>query len=193
MPVAVDQHVCGLNVQVEHAVFVCKGERLRERIGDAGGLVIGEGVAVNLRQKLFQRKAVDVLHHQVGKGFVKRKVDDRDDVWVREHARGARLGKGGGRGRGRCDAALRCQGNALDGHAALQTRVEADLDAAKTAGCARLKRAIAAQQGRRGLRRGRLVHGCAGGMLREQRHARPWCVCGAFRARRRRAGVMICG
>ena len=43
----VDEHVGGLNIQVEYAVAMGKGERLTQRVGNGSGLVKGERVAVH--------------------------------------------------------------------------------------------------------------------------------------------------
>ena len=108
-------------------------DRLHQRVGDARGLVVGEGVALYLREELFERHAVDVLHDQVGVPGVVGEVDDGDNIGMLQHACGASLRQRGARGfRGGARVGGR-QGHALDGDAALQAAVQADLDAAKSA------------------------------------------------------------
>ena len=94
--VAVDQDVGGLDVEVQGPVLVGIGEGLRERVGDACGLVEGERMAVDLREELLEAHAVDVLHDEVGVAGVVGEVDHRDDVGVLQQAHGARLGQGVG-------------------------------------------------------------------------------------------------
>lgn len=48
----VDEHVGGLNIQVEHAVAMGEGERLAQRVGNCRGFVKGERMAVHAMQKL---------------------------------------------------------------------------------------------------------------------------------------------
>ena len=43
----VDEHVGGLNIQVEHAVAMGEGERLAQRVGNCRGLVKGKRMAVH--------------------------------------------------------------------------------------------------------------------------------------------------
>ena len=47
----VDEHVGGLNIQVEHAIAMGEGERLAQRVGNGRRLVKGERMAVNSMQK----------------------------------------------------------------------------------------------------------------------------------------------
>ena len=162
MAVVVDEHVCRFDIQVQHAVFVRVSKRLAQGVRDVRFLVVGERVTVDLCEELLERKSVHVFHDQVGKGGIVGEVDDRNDIGVLQHACGARLGKRRGGGARRCGHAFCDKGDALDGDASLQARVEADLDAAKTAGCARLERAITTQEGCGAI----LLRG----MLREQRH-----------------------
>ena len=151
MAAAVDENVGRLDVEVQHAVFVGKGERLHQRVGDAGGLIVGERVAVDLREELLEAHAVNVLHDQVGIGAVVGEVDDLHDVGVLQHARRARLRKRGRSGLGGRAVVRRGERHALDGHAALEAPVEADLYAAKSAGGAGFERAVALEErGRRG-------------------------------------------
>ena len=119
-------------------------------------------MAVDLSEELLERKSVHVFHDQVSEGGIIGEIDDRNDVGVLQHTCGACFGKRCGGGACRCGHAFCNKGDALDGDASLQARVETDLDAAKTSGCARLERAITTQEG------------CSTvllrAMLREQRH-----------------------
>ena len=128
---------------------MCEGQGLDQGVGDAGRLVVGEGVTLDLLEELLERHAVHVFHDQVGMGAVVGEVDDLHDIGVLQHAGRSRLGERGGGGFERGSRVGRCQGHALDGHASLQAGVEADLDAAKAARGARLERSIALEQGRR--------------------------------------------
>ena len=145
------------------------------RVSDVRLFVVRERVAVDLREKLLKRKSVYVLHDQVCKRGVVGKVDDRDDIGMLQHARGAGLGECRCGGARRRRHALGGKGDALDGDAPLQARVEADLDAAEAAGRPRFERAVAAQKSRGAV----LLRG----MLREQRHEVTWYVLSSVRAR----------
>ena len=147
MAVAVDQDVGGFDVEMEHAVFVCEGQGLDQGVGDAGRLIVGEGVALDLLEELLERHAVHVFHDQVGMGAVVGEVDDLHDIGMLQHTGRSSLGERGSGGFERGSCIGRCQGHALDGHASLQAGVEADLDAAKAARGARLERSIALEQG----------------------------------------------
>ena len=87
----VDEHVGGLNVQVEYAITMGEGERLAQGIGNCRGFVKGERMAVHAMQKLGQRHTVDILHDQVGIGGVVRKVDDLHDIGMLKHGGSVRL------------------------------------------------------------------------------------------------------
>ena len=147
MPGTVDEHVRGLDVQMQHPVGVRVGEGLDECVCHAGGFVVGERVAVYPGQELGEVHAVDVLHYQVGVGCVKGEVQDRHDVGMGEHAGRARLGEGRRHGLGGNAGPVGGERDALDGHAPLEATVQADLDGAKTAGGPRLEGAVPAEQG----------------------------------------------
>ena len=171
----VDEHVGGLNIQVEHAVAMGEGECLAQRVGNGGCLVKGERMAVHAMQKLGQRHAIDIFHDQVGIGGVVRKVDNLHDIGMLKHGGGMRLAQhvhdvaGGHAGTAR-------EGDALNGDAAAQVRVAADLDGAKTAGRKRLERLKPLEQlATAGALQGN-VRREPGGMLREKRHGQPSCV-----------------
>ena len=171
----VDEHVGGLDIQVEYAVAMSEGKRLAQRVGNGSGLVKGERMAVHTMQELGQRHAVDIFHDQVGIGGVVRKVDDLHDIGMLKHGCGVRLAQhihdvaGGHAGAAR-------EGDALNGDAAAQVRVAADLDGAKTAGRKRLERLVPLEQlARAGALQGN-VRREPGGMLREKRHGQPSCV-----------------
>ena len=171
----VDEHVGGLNVQVEYAIAMGEGERLAQGIGNGRGLVKGERVAVHAMQKLGQRHTVDILHDQVGIGGVMRKVDDLHDIGMLKHGGSVRLAQdihdvAGGHA-GAVD-----KGDALNGDAAAQVRVAADLDGAKTAGRKCLERLVPLEQLARAGALQRNVRREPGGMLREKRHGQPSCV-----------------
>ena len=175
---AVDEHVGGLDVEVQRAVGMRAVQRLDQRIGYAGGLVEGEGAPVDGGEELLEGHAVDVLHDQVGVAGVVGEVDHRDDVGVLQQAHGARFAQGGGDGLDGGPVVWRAQRDALDGHAALQTRIEADLHGAKPAGRAGFERSVALEQvgcsgsGRRGRCQGRARRVCA--LLGKQGHAMPF-------------------
>ncbi len=122
-----------------------EGECLTQRVGNGRGLVKGERVAVHAMQKLGQRHTVDILHDQVGIGGVVRKVDNLHDIGMLKHGGSMRLAQhihdvAGGHA-GAVD-----KGDALNGDAAAQMRVAANLDGAKTAGRKRLERLVPLEQ-----------------------------------------------
>ena len=86
----VDQHdVAGLDVAVDDAFLVRVIKRSRELDADLDDLLHRQDLVG--RQQLAQRHAVDQLHRDVRLLAVDADVEDRDDVGVRQHARGARL------------------------------------------------------------------------------------------------------
>ena len=54
MTAMVDEHICRLDVQVKHTVFVRVGKRLAQGVGDVRLFVVRERVAVDLREKLLK-------------------------------------------------------------------------------------------------------------------------------------------
>ena len=171
----VDEHVGGLDIQVEHAVAMGEGERLAQRVGNCRGLVKGERMAVHAMQKVGERHAVDIFHDEVGIGGIVRKVDNLHDIGMLKHGSGVCLAQdihdvAGGH------AGTACEGDALNGDATAQVRVAANLDGAKTAGRERLERLKPLEQlARAGALQGN-VRREPGGMLREKRHGQPSCV-----------------
>ncbi len=132
-------------------------------------------MAVHAVQKLGKRHAIDIFHNQVGIGCVVRKVDDLHDIGMLKHGGGVRLAQdihdvAGGHA-GTVD-----KGDALNGDAAAQVRVAADLDGAKTAGRKCLERLVPLEQLARAGALQRNVRREPGGMLREKRHGQPSCV-----------------
>ena len=123
-----------------------EGERAGHAPEHVRALVRGEPPALDAAEQLGEVEAVDVLHDEIGKGPVRLKVEDGDDVGVPEHAGGARLGEGlvrRGPGLGR-------ERHALDGHAALQPPVPAGAHRSQSRRC---RAARARGSGRAGIRR----------------------------------------
>ena len=126
------------------------GERKRVGNGreDVGDLLVGEGSALDALQQLGDREAVDVLHHEVGEAVVDLEVEDGHDVGVREQARRARLRQDllCRRGVGVVCCVGADDGDALDGHTALQARVPAGADRAEAAASGAAEHAVSAEQ-----------------------------------------------
>ncbi len=130
-PVARDEHVSGLDVEVQHAVAVRELERVGHGPDHGGGLVGVERSAHAVEQDV-ERAAVDELHDEerlVGVGV---EVVDGHDRGVVEHRGGAGLGEAG-RVVEYAAAGVERQREALDGDAALHAGVPREDDGAVAA------------------------------------------------------------
>ena len=171
----VDEHVGGLDVQVEHAITVGEGERLAQGIGNGRGLVKGERMAVHAMQKLGQRHAVDIFHNQVGIGGIVRKVDDLHDIGMLKHGGSVRLAQdihdvASGHA-STVDKGMRLMATRRRRCVSRQISMEPKPPVASvSSGWYRLSQLARAGALQRNVRRE------PGGMLREKRHGQPSCV-----------------
>ena len=90
----VDQHVVGLDVEVQHLVGVRHLQRMGHRREHGSHHIQCETVGVTMQQ-LGERDAFDVLHDEVGGGLLHLEIVHRDDARIRQHCRGARLVQAG--------------------------------------------------------------------------------------------------
>ena len=94
LALAVDEHVVGLDVQVQNLVVVRHLERMRHRREHGGHHVEREPIVEALEQ-LGQRDAVHVLHDEVGRGALHLEIVHGHDVGVGQQRRRARLVEAG--------------------------------------------------------------------------------------------------
>jgi hypothetical protein len=88
LPRAEQEHVLGLQVAVDDALLVRRGQPARDLEGDLDGLA-GRQRAV--LQALAQRLALQQLHRRVHRALLAAEIVDREDVGVRERSDGLRL------------------------------------------------------------------------------------------------------
>ncbi len=125
-PGACDEHVLGLQVEMQDAVLMGEGDRIRHLRHDRGGLVrIEWGVE---REEFSERHPVDVFHDEERLVVVGVPLVDGDDVRVVEQRRGPGLFQAG-RARQDLDPAAGDR-DPLDRHPAGHLRVEREVDGA---------------------------------------------------------------